>query len=151
MGHEKRHEASQHVFQHAPTTAGCGLAAHVGGLVISTSYGMKASGMRLFPNHAGAIVAVAYGNGVLLGCICLLWSWAAGLATPPLKWWQHILAPLAIGAAAFVLEAMGTSPLNGFTFEHPPSVLGLERGKTALVVLLVLLLVGWPVYQIAQQ
>lgn len=107
--------------------------------------------MRLFPNHAGAMVAVAYGYGLLIGSVGLLWSWALGRGTPQLEWWQYLFAPLAIGTAAFVLEALGTFLMNGFTVGHPASALRLRGGKVALVVLLVLLLVGWPMYQIAQQ
>lgn len=112
---------------------------------------MKVPGMRLFPNHVGAIVAVAYGYGLLLGSLSLLWSWTVGRGAPQLVWWQYLLAPLAIGAAAFVLEAVATFFMNGFAFEKSASASRLAAGKVAFVVLLVLLLVGWPMYQISQQ
>ena len=107
--------------------------------------------MKLFPNHAGAIVAVAYAYGAMLGCLSLLWSWAVGRGMPQLEWWQYLLAPFAMGAAAFVLEAAGTFLANGFTSGQAASSARLTAGKVALVALLVLLLVGWPMYQIAQQ
>ena len=112
---------------------------------------MKVHGMQLFPNHAGAIVAVAYGYGLLLGSFSLLWSWAVGRGAPQLEWWQYLLAPLAIGAAAFVLEAVAIFLLNGFAFVPAASASRLAAGKVALVVLFVLLLVGWPMYQISRQ
>ena len=112
---------------------------------------MKILGARLFPTHAGAIVAVAYAYGLLLGCFSLLWSWAFGRGTPQLEWWQYLLAPFAIGGAAFVLEAAGTFLTNGFTFGETASAVRLTAGKVALVVLLALLLVGWPMYLISQQ
>lgn len=112
---------------------------------------MKIHGMRLFPTQFGAIVAVAYGYGLLLGSLSLLWSWAVGRGTPQLEWWQYLLAPFAIGAAAFVLEAVATFLMNGFVVVPSASASRLAAGKVALVVLLVLLLVGWPMYQISQQ
>ena len=112
---------------------------------------MKIHRMRPFPTHAGAIVAVAYAYGLVLGCLSLLWSWAVGRGMPQLEWWQYLLAPFAMGAAAFVLEAAGTFLANGFTSGQAASSARLTAGKVALVALLVLLLVGWPMYQIAQQ
>jgi hypothetical protein len=111
---------------------------------------MKIHGMRLFPNHAGAIVAVAYAYGAVLGCLSLLWSRAVGRGMPQLEWWQYLLAPLAIGAVAFVLEAVGSFIANGFTSGQTASSARLTAGKVALIALLVLLLVGWPMFQIAQ-
>jgi hypothetical protein len=112
---------------------------------------MKIHGMRRFPAHVGAIVAVAYAYGFVLGCVSLLWSWAVGRGMPQLEWWQYLLAPFGIGAAAFVLEAVGTFLSNGFSSRQAVSSARLTAGKVALVALLVLLLVGWPMYQIAQQ
>lgn len=112
---------------------------------------MKVHGMRLFPNHAGATVAVAYGYGLLLGSLSLLWSWAVGRGTPQLEWWQYLLAPLSIGAVAFVLEAVATFLVNGFASTPSASASRLAAGKVALVVLLVLLLVVWPMCRISQQ
>jgi hypothetical protein len=111
---------------------------------------MKTLGLRLFPNHAGAVVAVAYGYGLLLGCLSLLWSWAVGRGTPQLEWWQYLLVPIAIGAGAIVLEAVATFLMNGFALVPSASALRLAFGKVALVVLLLLLLVVWPMYQISQ-
>jgi hypothetical protein len=107
--------------------------------------------MRLFPTHVRAIIAVAYAYGFLLGCLSLLWSWASGRSSPQLEWWQYLLAPFALGLAAFILEATGTFLTNGFTFGQTASAARISAGRIVLVVLLVLLLMGWPVYQITQQ
>jgi hypothetical protein len=112
---------------------------------------MKVSGVRLFPKQTGAIVVVAYGYGLLLGCLSLLWSWAVNRGTPQLEWWQYLLAPFAVGAAAFALEMAATFLTNGFAFVPSASSSRLTAGKIALVVMLVLLLVAWPLYQISQQ
>lgn len=114
-------------------------------------YGMKISGKGQFPKHAGAIVAVAYGYGLLLGGFGLVWSWATGRNLAQLEWWQYLFAPLAIGAAAFVLEAVGTFLKNGFAFGQAESPVRLAAGKVVLVVLIVLLLIGWPMYEISQR
>jgi hypothetical protein len=74
-----------------------------------------------------------------------------GRGTPQLALWQYLLAPLAIGATAFILEAVATFLMNGFASAPSASAPRLAAGKVALVVLLVLLLVIWPMYQISQQ
>ena len=50
---------------------------------------------------------------------------------------------------AFALEGVGTFCAGGFTFGHTESKARLVGGKAAIVVLLVALFLGWPMYRIA--
>ena len=110
---------------------------------------MKVLGGRLAPSHFGAFVGILYAYGAFLGVIGVAWSWLGDRSVPQLLWWQYLLAPFAIGAVAFALEGLGTYCAGGFTFGHTESKVRLAAGKAAIVVLLVTLLLGWPMYRIA--
>lgn len=112
---------------------------------------MKVLGVRLAPSHVGAFIGILYAYGAFLGAIGLAWSWLGDRGVPQLLWWQYLLAPFAIGAAAFALEGIGTFCADGFTFGYTESKARLVAGKVALVVLLLALLLGWPMYRIAHQ
>ena len=111
---------------------------------------MKFAGVRLAPGHACAFVGMVYAYGAFLGAFGLVWSWFWDRGTPQLQWWQFLLAPFAIGAAALALEGLGSFCGRGFTFGHTESWARLATGKIAIVVLILALLVGWPMYQISQ-
>ena len=110
---------------------------------------MKFGVIRLLPSHVGMAVAFIYGYGALLGAFSLVWSWIAGRDISQLTWWQYLLAPLAIGLSALVLEALGTFLSNGFSIE-PANSARRTAGSVALVVVVLLLVIGWPIYHMSQ-
>ena len=65
---------------------------------------MKVLGVGLAPSHVGAFIGILYAYGVFLGVIgvALNWFWDHGV--PQLRWWQYLLAALAIGSMAFAVE-----------------------------------------------
>jgi hypothetical protein len=110
---------------------------------------MKVLGLRLAPSLLGTFVGILYAYGVFLGVIGVAWSWLGDRSLPQLLWWQYLLAPFAIGAVAFALEGLGTFCASGFTFGYTESKVRMAAGKTSMVVLLVALLLGWPMYRIS--
>lgn len=110
---------------------------------------MKVLGVRLAPSHASAFIGILYAYGVFLGVIGVAWSWFGDRSLLQLLWWQYLLAPFAIGAVAFAVEGLGTFCAGGFTVGHTESQVRLAAGKAAIVVLLVTLLFGLPMYRIA--
>lgn len=110
---------------------------------------MKILGTQLAPNHLGAFIGILYAYGVFLGCIGVAWNWLWNRGMPGLLWWQFLLAPFAIGAAAFALEGMVAFCSGGFTLGHTASLTRRLAGKVFLVVLLVMLLLGWPMYSVS--
>ena len=110
---------------------------------------MKVLGVRLAPSHVGAFIGILYAYGVIFGVIGVVWSWLGDRSVSQLLWWQYLLAPFAIGAVAFALECLGTFCAGGFTFGTTESKARLMAGKVAIVILLVTLLLGWPMYRIA--
>ena len=119
-------------------------------LSCQTLYGMKTGVIRLLPKHIGTGVAFVYGYGMLLGIFGFIWSWAAGRNVPQLTWWQLLLAPFAFGIGALALEALGTFLFNGFSFKRVQSTPRLTAGKVAVVVFMLLLVIGLPMYLMSQ-
>ena len=115
----------------------------------STLYRMKVLGVRLAQSHVGVFIGILYAYGVFLGVIGFAWNWLWDRGVPQLRWWQYLLVPFAIGAVVFALEGVGTFCAGGFTVGHTESKARLVGGKAAIVVLLVALLLGWPMYRIA--
>lgn len=111
---------------------------------------MKTGVIRLLPKHIGTGVAFVYGYGMLLGIFGFIWSWAAGRNVPQLTSWQLLLAPFAFGIGALALEALGTFLFNGFSFKRVQSTPRLTAGKVAVVVLMLLLVIGLPMYLMSQ-
>ena len=63
--------------------------------------------MGLAPSHVGAFIGILYAYGVFLGVIGVAWNWFWDHGVPQLRWWQYLLAALAIGSMAFAVEGMG--------------------------------------------
>jgi len=105
---------------------------------------MKIGVVRLLPSRIGMGIAFVYGYGALLGAFTFAWSWITDGGLPQLRWWQFLLAPLAIGLVALVLEAVGIFLSNGFSLERVESASRLTAGKVALVAVMLLLVLGWP-------
>lgn len=111
---------------------------------------MKIAGLRLVSGHACALVGMVYAYGTFLGTIGLVWSWFWDRGMPQLQWGQFLLAPFAIGVTALALEGLGSFCGRGFTLGHTESWMRLAAGKIVIVILLLALHVGWPMYQISQ-
>ena len=111
---------------------------------------MKIGAVRLLPSHTGKGIAFAYGYGALLGALTLAWFWMTRRDIPQLTWWQYLLAPLAIGLGALMLEALGMFLSNGFSMKPVNSAPRRTAGNVALVVAVLLLVLGWPIYQMSQ-
>ncbi len=86
---------------------------------------------------------------MFIGVTSLAPYWFGGHGTPKLTWWQYLLAPLAMGAVGFALEAIGTFCGSGFTFGHTASHTRVVAGKFAIVALLIVLVIGWPMYELS--
>ena len=112
---------------------------------------MKIAGMRLANSRIGMLIVGIYVYGATLEIAGLGWAWLESRNPPQYQWWEYLLAPFAIGAIAAVLEGLGTFFADGFTFDKTESKVRLAAGKVALVVLLLVLLIGIPMYHISQQ
>lgn len=112
---------------------------------------MKVLGVRLAPSHVGAFIGILYAYGAFLGTIGMAWSWLEDRGVPQLLWWQFLLAPFVIGATAVALEGLGTFLINGFAFDQTESKVRVELGKAVLVALLLVLVIGLPIYHMSQQ
>jgi hypothetical protein len=97
--------------------------------------------MRTGVHRACLIIGVLYAFGAFVAVTGLGWSWLVGRDIPLYSWWQWLLAPLAIGAAALAIEGLGTFVLGGFTFDQTESKARLVAGKVAFIVLLLVLLI----------
>lgn len=107
--------------------------------------------MRLATRRVSMLFVGVYLYGAILEIAGLGWSWLVGREIPHYTWWQFLLAPFAIGAIAAALEGLGTFVSGGFTFDQTESKVRLSFGKVAFVVLLLLLLIGVPIYHVSQQ
>ncbi len=112
---------------------------------------MKIAGVRLIHSHVGMFIGLVYAYGAFLGVVGLVFSWLWDRGIPQLQWWQFLLAPFAIGLAAAALEGLGTFCASGFTFGQTESKARLIVGKVAIIVLLLVLLLGIPMYKISHQ
>lgn len=111
---------------------------------------MKFGLIRFLPPQVWSAAAVVYCYGALLSAFMLGWSWLIRHEAPDLPWWQWVLAPLLVGLTALTLEGVGTFLSNGFSLSSSPSRGRRIAGGAALFIALVLLVVGWPMYQLSR-
>jgi hypothetical protein len=106
--------------------------------------------LRQVPRHVLDGVAFIYAYGALLGACLLGWSVIAGNNKPKLEWWEWLAAPLAVGITALMLEALWEFLSNGFSVRPSDSKMRTALGNLAVVILLLLLVIGWPILQMSR-
>lgn len=107
--------------------------------------------MKLSPSNTTAVLVFAYLIGALLYGAHLGWTWFAEGAIPDRPLWKHLLAPVAAVVLWLVLEAIGTYVANGFTFDEVnPSKWRRIAGLIGMFVLLAVVIIGIPLYQISK-
>ena len=97
------------------------------------------------------VLAAVYAQGLIFNALWGIFAWLGGKDIPGPWWWYATVGALITGAVALVLEAVGTFLVGGFTFGDNASTARKNVGVAMLVLLLVTLLIGWPLYHISQQ
>ena len=106
------------------------------------------SGLR----RASFIICLAYAYGAILGVIGLVWEWMFQPVLPSWKWWQFLLAPLAIGLIALALEGVGQLIRKSFGTDNANAPKWKRNlGLLVIFVLMTALVLGPAFYRIAHQ
>jgi hypothetical protein len=100
---------------------------------------------------AATIVGVIYLQGLILNLIFGSFSWLGGASAPGPWWWYVSGGALVTGLAAIILEGIGLFFGKGFTFQDGASQFRKSAGFAALILIVIAVVIGGPIYHISQQ
>lgn len=108
--------------------------------------------LRAYRPSLLVVIGIACAYGLVLGSMWLAWSWFSRGNFPEVDWWQLAFGPIALGGAAFGLEAAGTL-LSGAFGEGQG---GQPRRKqvvalVALFLYMAIMLLGYALYHLSGQ
>jgi hypothetical protein len=112
---------------------------------------MSRDGVRSTLKVVAIILTAIYLVGAIYWGADVLLAWFRGGTLPSGKWWHLVIAPVAIGLVVVVLQAIGHFLDNGFSFAATQSQFRQRAGEATIVLLMIAIAIGWPLYQIAHQ